>query len=117
MRVLFVEDHSEVRELITELLEEEEGLTVVACETAEIAEAEFDKGGFDLVLTDISLPVMSGTTLARRLLARHPDMWLVFLSGYPMSGLESWGPHVRTMLKPFDPEELHALLEEVRAGR
>ena len=116
MRVLFVEDHAEVRELIVELLEEE-GLTVVACETAEAAEAEFDRGGFDFVLTDISLPVMSGTWLARRLLAKRPDLWLVFLSGYAMSGLESWGPNVRTMLKPFDPEELHVLLEEIRAGR
>ena len=115
MRVLFVEDHAEVRALIGELLEEE-GLTVVACDSAEAAEAEFAKGGFDLVLTDISLPAMSGTELARRLLARQPDLWLVFLSGYPMSGLASWGPRVRSMLKPFDPEELQALLAQIGGG-
>ncbi len=115
MRVLFVEDHPEVRGLISELLEEE-GLTVVACGSAEAAEAEFAGGGFDLVLTDISLPAMSGTELARRLLAVQPDLWLVFLSGYPMSGLASWGPHVRSMLKPFDPDDLQAMLAEIRSG-
>lgn len=115
MRVLFVEDNPDVREMIRWLLEEE-GLQVVACDSGEAAEAEFAKGGFDLVFTDVSLPGMSGTELAKRLLARQPGLWLIFASGYPMDfKLASWGPNVRALLKPFESEDLHRVVEEVRA--
>ncbi len=116
MRVLFVEDNDEVRSLIGELLEEE-GLEVLACASAEAAEIEFDRGRFDVVLTDVSLPSMSGTELARRLLQKRPGLWMVFSSGYPMhDGLASWGPRVRSLLKPFELEELQVLMEEIRAS-
>lgn len=113
-RVLLVEDNDDVRGLICELLSEE-GLAVVACDGAETAEKEFNKGAFDLVLTDISLPSMSGTDLARRLLERRADQWVVFCSGYVMEiDPKTWGPRVRALLKPFEVDELRALLQEVR---
>ena len=116
MRVLFVEDNADVRELIGLLLQEE-GLEVVACATAEAAEVEFGNGGIDFLFTDVSLPAMSGTELARRLLARQPDLWVVFASGYSMQGgLGGWGPRVRSMLKPFEADDLHRMVEEIRAA-
>ena len=116
MRVLFVEDNPDVRELIGLLLEEE-GLSVVACATAEAAEIEFAHGTFDVLMTDVSLPSMRGTELARRLQLHRPDLWVVFCSGYSMhEGLKSWGPKARSLMKPFEADELHALMEEIRAG-
>ena len=79
LRVLYVEDNDDVRELIGELLLDE-GLDVTPCETAEQALARFTVGGFDFVLTDVSLPGVSGTELAKRLLALEPALWLVFAS-------------------------------------
>ncbi len=115
MRVLFVEDNEDVRDLIGELLAEE-GLEVTSCEGAEAAERAFADGRFELVLTDVSLPSMSGTELAKRLLARRPEQWVVFSSGYRMEiDPATWGPRVRSLLKPFDADELHAVVETVRA--
>lgn len=116
MRALFVEDNEQVRELTCELLEDE-GLDVVACGSAEAAQREFAEASFDVVLTDISLPTMSGTELARWFLERKPRLWLVFVSGYALpNDLSSFGPRVRSLLKPFEPDDLHALIEEIRLG-
>lgn len=116
MRVLFVEDNDTVRELIGEMLADE-GLDVVACASAEAAEIEFGRGDFAVVMTDVSLPSMPGTELARRLLRKSPDLWIVFVSGYSMTeGLAAWGPRARSLLKPFDDDELHRLMTEIRAG-
>ena len=116
MRVLYVEDHPDVRELIVMLLEEE-GLTVVACDSAEAAEAEFATGRFDVLVTDVSLPTMRGTELATRLQRHRPELWVVFCSGYSMQdGLQAWGPRARSLMKPFEADELHALMADIRAS-
>lgn len=117
MRVLYVEDNDDVRELITELLVEE-GLDVHACESAEAALQAFHNDRFDFVLTDVSLPGLSGTELAKQLLARQPTLWVVFASGYAMPiAKATWGPRVRALLKPFEPDQLTALMTEIRADR
>lgn len=116
MNILYVEDNSDVREL-TCLMLEEEGLTAVACANAEEAELEFARRRFDMLITDVSLPGMPGTELARRLQAARPDLWVVFCTGYPMrDGSSAWGARARCLGKPFEAEELHALLDECRAG-
>ena len=116
MRVLYVEDNADVRELIVLLLEEE-GLCVVACASAEAAQAAFAAGTFDVLITDVSLPTMRGTELATRLQRDHPELWVVFCSGYSMeSGLKAWGPRARSLMKPFEADELHTLMTEIRTG-
>ena len=47
---------------------------------------------FDVLVTDVSLPGMSGTDLARRLLADDPLRWVVLCSGYELGSQPgSWG--------------------------
>ena len=86
------------------------------CTNGEDAEVEFRKCGFDLVLTDISLPKMSGVDLARRVLAQSPQTWVFFSTDYELGNrLSHLGPHIRMLLKPFEFDELHLLMNEVRA--
>jgi len=114
LRTLFVEDNVDLQEQIGWLLEEE-GLDLVTCATAEAAIAEFTKGGFDVVVTDVSLPKMTGVELARRVLKQSPSMWVVFSTGYEMGDrLGTLGPNVRTLLKPFEADALHEVMNEVR---
>jgi CheY-like chemotaxis protein len=116
MHILYVEDNTDVRELIALILEEE-GQDVVACANAEDAEAQFARQRFDMLITDVSLPRTRGTELARRLQKDRPDLWVVFCTGYPMQdGAHAWGARARCLNKPFEPEELQALLDECRAG-
>jgi DNA-binding response OmpR family regulator len=98
------------------MLLEEENLSVVSCASAQAAEAEFTKQHFEVLITDVSLPLVSGTELATRLQGTRNDLWVVFCSGYAMQhGLTAWGPRARYLPKPFEAEELHALMEEIRA--
>lgn len=115
LQVLYVEDNADVRELVSMLLADE-GLCVVGCATAEAAEAAFALQPFDILITDVSLPSMLGTELAKRLQRSNTDLWVVFCSGYPMQqGLAAWGPRARSLPKPFESEELHTLLQEIRS--
>jgi len=117
LRVLFVEDNDDLREQIVYLLEEV-GLQPESCATAEEALALYSPERFDLVLTDVSLPQMSGIDLARNILRGAPEAWVVFSSGYAMgSDLSDFGPNVRALLKPFDLPDLQLLLAEIRQQR
>lgn len=117
LQVLYVEDNDDVRELIVMLLEDE-GLAVVACNSAEAAQAQFALQHFDVLITDVSLPSMMGTELATRLQRLSSDLWVVFCSGYVMQhGLLSWGPRARSLVKPFEANDLHAVMEEIRDWR
>lgn len=115
LRALFVEDNEDLREQTAWMLEEE-GLEIRAFATAEDALACYAPGEVDVVITDVSLPGMSGIDLARAVLRRSPEAWVVFSSGYPMGNrLADFGPHVRALLKPFDFADIHRLVDEIRA--
>jgi CheY-like chemotaxis protein len=116
LRALFVEDNDDLREQITWMLEEE-GLRVRAFDRAEAALACYAPDRVDLVITDVSLSGMSGVELARAILRRAPDAWVVFSSGYAMGNLlGDFGPNVRALLKPFEFADVRRLTDEVRAG-
>ena len=113
MRVLYVEDNALVREVTAELLAQEQR-QIVACEDAEQALREFRANSFDIVITDVSLPVMSGIELARSILALKPRQPIIIASGYSLDfGLENWGSNVRAIIKPFEPDEIEALIRNL----
>ena len=111
--ILYVEDNDDLRDTLGALLEGE-GREVVTRANAEDALAAFAERDFDVLVTDVSLPGMSGTELARRVLATAPGRWVLLCSGYEFSqGLDRLGPNVRALPKPFEPEELDALMQEI----
>ncbi|RZJ57926.1 MAG: response regulator [Acidovorax sp.] len=116
MRILYVEDNPELRETIGMLMEGD-GQTVTSCATAEEALVLDADEPFDLLVSDVSLPGMSGTDLARKVLAVDPQRWVVLCTGYELGDYASaWGPNVRTLLKPFELEDLESLLGSIRAA-
>ena len=116
LRILFVEDHAHIRESIGMLLQAPDR-DVVCCASAEEALAALDLRSFDVLITDVSLPTMSGTELARRVREAFPATWIIFSSGYLLDrGLGQFGPNVRSLPKPFEPDEMEALLREIRSS-
>jgi len=115
LRALLVEDHEELQEQMNWFLAEE-SVQVTTCGSAEAAlEALAREEPFDLIVTDVSLPGMSGVDLARQVLAGQPDARIVFSTGYDMgTQLSGLGPNVRVLLKPFEPEDLGRVVDEVR---
>jgi CheY-like chemotaxis protein len=115
LRALLVEDNEELQEQMNWFLAEE-SVQVTTCGSAEAAlETLAREEPFDLIVTDISLPRMSGVDLARQVLAGQPDARIVFSTGYDMgTQLTTLGPNVRVLLKPFEPEDLSRVVDEVR---
>src|SRR5271165_7124151 len=94
LRILYVEDNPIIRELTSELLAQDRR-QVVALATAEEALDEFRERPFDVVITDVSLPVMSGLDLARSILTIKPEAPIIIASGYPLTAvLHKMGPNV-----------------------
>jgi len=113
LRILYVEDNPIVREVTSELLASADR-EVVALATAEEALKEFKANSFDVVITDVSLPVMSGLDLARTILDIKPGLPIIIASGYSLNfGLQSWGPNVRAIVKPFEARDIDALITEL----
>ena len=116
LRMLYVEDNAELRETFQEMLEGDQR-EVVACATAEEALVLWNASDFDVLVTDISLPGMSGTNLARRVLEADPECWVVLCSGYEYGdALSALGPRVRALSKPFELEDLDRLMDEIHVS-
>jgi len=116
LKILYVEDNVLVREVTAELLAQEQR-HIVACADAEAALKEFRENSFDVVITDVSLPVMSGIDLARNILALKPHLPIIIASGYSLDfGLENWGANVRAIIKPFEGPEIEALISDLIAS-
>jgi two-component system, cell cycle sensor histidine kinase and response regulator CckA len=81
--IMVVEDEAVVRELVCELLEKS-GHTVLAAADAAEALEQWDEheGRIDLIVTDFSMPGMSGRQLAERLAGSSPRLGVLFMSGY-----------------------------------
>jgi two-component system cell cycle response regulator CpdR len=117
LRILYVEDNEIVREVTAELLAQDQR-RIVACATAEEALKEFETNPFDVVITDVSLPVMSGIDLARSILELKPQMPIILASGYDLNfGIENWGANVCSIIKPFEATEIEALMARLTADQ
>jgi DNA-binding response OmpR family regulator len=112
MNILLVEDSEPVACITTEYLREL-GHEVSVTDSAENALILVKDTAFDAVITDISLPGMSGIQLARELRISNPDLPIIISSGYQMTALNL--STVTMLPKPFDVSELERALAE--AGR
>jgi two-component system, cell cycle response regulator CpdR len=116
LRILYVEDNDIVREVTSELLAQDQR-QIVACATAEEALKTFTAEPFDLVITDVSLPVMSGMDLARNLLKLKPHLPIILASGYDLDfAVENWAGNVRSIIKPFEALEIEAIMSQLLGG-
>ncbi len=80
-RILIVDDESNIRELLEEILSEE-GYEVVTAENAEAARAIYESQHLDLVLLDIWMPDTDGITLLREWSAAGELVSVVMMSGH-----------------------------------
>lgn len=84
-RVLTAEDDDELRAVMRAVLESS-GFDVTACANAEEAEAAFAaQAKFDLLLTDLEMPGMSGAVLAATLSRLDPALPIMIVSGATVS--------------------------------
>ncbi|WP_224248863.1 hybrid sensor histidine kinase/response regulator [Hyalangium gracile] len=118
MRVLLVEDDEEIRASAGELLELL-GHDVVEVESAEAARGALAAGRFDVILTDITLPGMSGLELAREVRRDRPDTKIIIASGYGNSAMDGEVEQLDSVVvlpKPYALAQLRSALEQAWRG-
>jgi DNA-binding NarL/FixJ family response regulator len=82
IRVLLVDDHPWVRTALTDLLSDEDDLTVVGeCEDGSQVVDAVSRLHPDVVLMDLSMPVMNGLAASEALHAVRPEPRIVVLTG------------------------------------
>ncbi len=103
--ILLVDDDHSVREVTAQMLENL-GFTVIAADSGDDALQLLTQGAeVDLLLADFAMPGMNGGELARAVRVRHPELPVVFVTGYAELcelGLEGYS----IIQKPFREEQL-----------
>ncbi|RYZ01890.1 MAG: PAS domain-containing sensor histidine kinase [Myxococcales bacterium] len=111
-RVLLVEDEPVVRSVVQRTLERAHYEVVTATCGEEALATAAREAPFDLLVTDIMMPGMSGWELGAQLGARWPNLRILYMSGYT-EGSEARGPFLQ---KPFMPADLLATLRKLLDG-
>jgi PAS domain S-box-containing protein len=109
-RVLVVEDDAASLAATCELLRLI-GIDAQAAENAETALAALQTGVFDVLMTDVAMPGMSGIELARAAVALHPALDVVFASGNAAPSQEGLAFKWRALRKPFTLDQLRVAVQ------
>lgn len=118
MRILLVDDDHRVRAAMADLLEVG-GHEVEPAASGPDALGRFDAGRFDLVLTDLAMPGMSGWQVAAAIKARAPRCAVAVLTGWDDRNAfeeQRAGCVDRMLRKPCALEELLRAVRDLTAG-
>lgn len=113
--ILFVEDNAEVRSAVGEMLRAL-GYTVLEADRPSEALRLAAAHKPDLLLTDVVLPEMRGAELARALALLHPDIQVLFTSGFTENTIieqHELQPGVAFLPKPFTLAQLSAKIRQL----
>jgi two-component system cell cycle sensor histidine kinase/response regulator CckA len=113
--VLAVDDELDVLLLVSRVLREA-GYDVVQARHGEEAWDRIQRGDAppDLLLADVVMPRMTGTELAARVAARHPEIPIVLMSAFSPDDLRQRGlqlTHGYLLTKPFANAELVGMVD------
>jgi two-component system cell cycle response regulator CpdR len=119
-RILIAEDDEAVRALAARaLLESGHDVVTAADGGAALETLAREHGRFDLLLTDIKMPVMDGIALALATARDHPDVTILLMTGYAdqrerAHGLDALIHDVIT--KPLTVAGIRAAVDEALAS-
>ena len=122
-RILVVDDEESMRQLL-EIALRKEGYRLTLAESGKKATEIFDKSSYDLVISDIKMPDMSGVEVLRHIKETDPTVPVIMITAY--ASAETAVEALRLgaydyLTKPFKLEELKAnirnALEKVRLKR
>jgi len=111
-RILIVDDEVEITEILADLLSED--YECIKAGSAEDALARLSEGEFQLVISDITMPGMSGLDMIPHVKEISPDTVVVMISG--MQTVESAIGALRLgafdyLMKPFDLRQVEAVVK------
>jgi DNA-binding response OmpR family regulator len=115
-RLLIIDDNKEILTALTDFLSKKKYDVVSASDGLDgLKLLEKEQQGFDLVITDLVMPNISGVGLISIIKKKFPDLPVIAITG--------WGEHPealateaqanRVLEKPFDLSELDAVIREL----
>ena len=120
-RVLIADDEEPMRKLVARAIAMEGHDTVTAQDGAEALEILVrEQGAFDLLLTDIQMPIMDGIALALSVARDFPRLTILLMTGFAdqrerASNLNAIAHDVIT--KPFSVADIRIAVADALAAR
>ena len=114
--LLVVDDEQANRQMVVTILRDA-GHTVDSASNGSGALAQLEAGGFDLLITDMHMPVMDGVELISQCRVLHPDLPVIAISGGNFAGdtsrLADAGlmGAIETVSKPYLVQDLVAAVD------
>ena len=116
-RILIAEDDDAMRVFLENALSRA-GHEVSALANGDAAASCAEIEVYDLLVTDVKMPGLDGIDLARRILARSPNLGVIFVTGFAARALQATdiiGRGARVLSKPFKLAELVAQVDRMVA--
>jgi DNA-binding response OmpR family regulator len=111
--ILVVEDEDAIRTLTHRILTRHGYQVVEAASPAAALELDVQP---DLLLTDVVMPGMSGKALSDRLRESHPELPVLFMSGYTDNVMDRYGLDAAgdsLLHKPFNAQQLLSAVQDL----
>ena len=116
-RILLVDDNAVVRDMLVDLVGSL-GYSADAAGGGAEALALFDQGQYDVVLTDLQMPGMSGWEVLAALRQREPWIPVIIITGTPVIGdARAEQPGVAVLRKPVAVMALATMIKGMLAPR
>ena len=116
-RILLVEDDANVLRMTTSILKRHDYQVLAVGSGSEALKIlEKDESAIDLLLTDVIMPEMNGKDLFKKALCLHPELKVIFMSGYTNDIISSQGildENTSFIQKPFSVKGLTSKVREV----
>lgn len=120
-KILIAEDDDTIRNLVMRALGEDgHELTAAADGGAALDEINRHNGDFDLLLTDVKMPVMDGIALAMATGREHPDIAIMLMTGFADQRERSHQLDALVhdvIAKPFSLEQIKGAVREALVQR
>ena len=120
-RILVAEDNDDLRDLVARALSDDgHDITATADGAAALEQLNTPGGTFDLLLSDIKMPVMDGIALALATGRDHPNVSIVLMTGYADQRERTYGLDalVRDVVaKPFTLEQIKGAVRGALVSR
>ena len=119
-RILIAEDDDAVRDLVVRALDEDGHELTATPDGAAALEVLSHAGKFDLLLSDVKMPVLDGIALAMAAGRDYPDLRIMLMTGYAdqrerAHGLDALVHDV--INKPFSVEQIKGAVREALVTR
>lgn len=114
--ILVVEDEDKLRQALVRVLSREGYLVLEAANAGEaLLMLERHPGQVDVLLSDVVMPRVSGSELARRIAASHPDLRVLLMTGHARDELDAELTY-EVIPKPFSRRSLLEAIRRALAG-